>query len=75
MFTEELEYYGSGFSAAPPPPTKILVQCTGSTISPVRWDYMVKRDDYSINLYPSPKQISKVLNNSHKKINKCFNVL
>jgi hypothetical protein len=25
-----------------------------------RWDYLVKRDDYSINLYPSPKQISKV---------------
>jgi hypothetical protein len=25
-----------------------------------RWDYLNKRDDYSINLYPSPKQISKV---------------
>jgi ionotropic glutamate receptor len=26
-----------------------------------RWDYLVKRDDYSINLYPSPKQISQVI--------------
>ncbi len=26
-----------------------------------RWDYLVKRDDYSINLYPSPKQISRVI--------------
>jgi hypothetical protein len=25
-----------------------------------RWDYLNKRDDYSINLYPSPKQISRV---------------
>ena len=25
-----------------------------------RWDYLTKRDDYSINLYPSPKQISRV---------------
>jgi ionotropic glutamate receptor len=25
-----------------------------------RWDFLTKRDDYSINLYPSPKQISKV---------------
>ena len=25
-----------------------------------RWDYMVKRDSYSINLHPSPKLISKV---------------
>ncbi|XP_023339114.1 glutamate receptor ionotropic, kainate 2 [Eurytemora carolleeae] len=23
-----------------------------------RWDFLIKRDDYSINLYPSPKQIS-----------------
>jgi hypothetical protein len=27
-----------------------------------RWDFLTKRDDYSINLYPSPKQISKVGN-------------
>ncbi len=26
-----------------------------------RWDFLTKRDDYSINLYPSPKQISKVI--------------
>ena len=25
-----------------------------------RWDYLMKRDDYSINLFPSPHQISKV---------------
>ena len=25
-----------------------------------RWDFMVRRDDYSINLYPNPKVISKV---------------
>ena len=25
-----------------------------------RWDYMLKRDDYSINLYPHPTLISKV---------------
>ncbi|XP_023348175.1 glutamate receptor ionotropic, kainate 1, partial [Eurytemora carolleeae] len=25
-----------------------------------RWDFLIKRDDYSINLYPSPKQISMV---------------
>ena len=25
-----------------------------------RWDYMLRRDDYSINLYPNPKVISKV---------------
>jgi hypothetical protein len=25
-----------------------------------RWDYLTNRDDYSINLYPSPRQISKV---------------
>jgi hypothetical protein len=27
-----------------------------------RWDYLNKKDGYSINLYPSPKQISKVKN-------------
>ena len=26
-----------------------------------RWDYMLRRDDYSINLHPNPKIISKVL--------------
>ena len=26
-----------------------------------RWDYIVKRDSYSINLHPSPKLLSKVL--------------
>ena len=25
-----------------------------------RWDFILKRDDYSINLYPNPKTISKV---------------
>jgi hypothetical protein len=25
-----------------------------------RWDYLTNKDDYSINLYPSPRQISKV---------------
>ena len=25
-----------------------------------RWDFMLRRDDYSINLYPNPKVISKV---------------
>ena len=25
-----------------------------------RWDFMQRRDDYSINLYPNPKLISKV---------------
>lgn len=25
-----------------------------------RWDFRVRRDDYSINLYPNPKVISKV---------------
>jgi hypothetical protein len=42
---------------------------TPSTSTPVpkiphietRWDFLTKRDDYSINLYPSPKQISKVM--------------
>lgn len=27
-----------------------------------RWDFVVRRDDYSINLYPNPKIISKVTN-------------
>ncbi len=30
-----------------------------------RWDFLTKRDDYSINLYPSPKQISKVMEIPH----------
>ena len=25
-----------------------------------RWDFRLKRDDYSINLYPHPRTISKV---------------
>lgn len=25
-----------------------------------RWDYRLKRDDYSVNLYPHPQAISKV---------------
>ena len=25
-----------------------------------RWDYRLKRDDYSVNLYPHPTAISKV---------------
>ena len=29
-----------------------------SSLSETRWDFMVKRDGYSINLHPSPKLIS-----------------
>ena len=28
-----------------------------------RWDYRLKRDDYSVNLYPHPTAISKVRKN------------
>jgi hypothetical protein len=35
-----------------------------------RWDYLVKRDDYSINLYPSPKQISRVISRTFILLNK-----
>ena len=28
-----------------------------------RWDYRLKRDDYSVNLYPHPTAISKVNQN------------
>jgi ionotropic glutamate receptor len=34
-----------------------------------RWDYLVKRDDYSINLYPSPKQISRVISRTFRLLN------
>ena len=33
-----------------------------------RWDYRLKRDDYSVNLYPHPTAISKV--RSYHKINR-----
>ncbi len=32
-----------------------------------RCDFLTKRDDYSINLYPSLKQISKVMEITHKE--------
>ena len=32
-----------------------------SQLPETRWDYMLRRDDYSINLHPNPKIISKVL--------------
>ena len=37
-----------------------------------RWDYRLKRDDYSVNLYPHPTAISKVRYNVNIKMHfKC----
>ena len=38
----------------------IIIMIIISQFLETRWDYMLRRDDYSINLHPNPKIISKV---------------
>lgn len=55
-------YNPSFYSSAGTTSTHIQSICDAMEIPHIetRWDFRVRRDDYSINLYPNPKVISKV---------------
>ena len=58
----ELIFITSFYSSAGTTSTHIQSICDAMEIPHIetRWDFRVRRDDYSINLYPNPKVISKV---------------